>query len=218
MRINRNNSFNRFMVQSAILFDHILRIPYFVFTINSHIRNCLNHQLSNSHRIWGDAAEHWGEGEQRRYRRRSGGALAVHGRMKFAWKSKSNSCLGIVRFRVLAFCHLHSLPFQFLYLCYPSKQLKMCLWCKVHVWHGFMYVHHMSITRSIGFSDASFRFSVPDYTSYLGWWAAVVLSTSKKGTQRIKCHKHSNERVIAIRCRYRLLNVTLLIPWGQSEP
>ena len=42
------------------------------------------------------------------------------------------------------------------------------------------WIHHMSITHSVGFSDAWFQFSVLIHTTCLGWMAAVVQPTSRK--------------------------------------
>ena len=59
---------------------------------------------------------------------------------------------------------------------------------EVRDWKGFaiqwswsdVQLHSMSITHSVGFSDAWFQFSVLNYATCLGWMAAVVQLTSTK--------------------------------------
>ena len=47
-------------------------------------------------------------------------------------------------------------------------------------WWMVVILHCLSITRSVGLSDAWFQFSLLTYTTCLGWMAAVVLPTSPK--------------------------------------
>ena len=64
----------------------------------------------------------------------------------------------------------------------------------------------MSITLSVGFSDNWFKFSVQNYTTCLGWMAAVVQPTGPKALAEQtspNIHKTQMIPVIDIQCKWR---------------